>query len=84
MSETSSSIPAPASVPVPRVAYRPVEWAEATGVSHAMVLKYLSLGKLPARKMGDAVIILADEGLAALKRLPVAEYKRMKPATETT
>ncbi len=59
---------------LPQIALRPKDIAVMLNVSSMTVATYLRTGVIPARKLGNATIILRDEFLESLKSLPRAHY----------
>jgi excisionase family DNA binding protein len=53
-----------------RVAYTVAEAAEAAGLHHVKVREAIKTGRLPARRVGKPIVILAADLVAWLESLP--------------
>jgi excisionase family DNA binding protein len=53
-----------------RVAYTVAEAAEAAGLHHVKVREAIKMGRLPARRVGKPIVILAADLAAWLESLP--------------
>ena len=83
MSASTTSVPAPAPPPMPRLSYRKSEFCEATGLKITVLEKLISTGVIPTRKVFDVTLILHSDALAALEKLPYGRYQGMRRQNET-
>jgi excisionase family DNA binding protein len=63
-----------------KFAHSIAEFAQLSGLGRSFLYEQIKSGHLPVRKAGRRTLILHDEGLAWLAKLPVADKPRPSPS----
>jgi hypothetical protein len=64
-----------------KLAHSIAEFAQLSGLGRSFLYEQIKAGNLPVRKAGRRTLILHDEGLGWLAKLPVAGQRRLSPST---
>lgn len=64
-----------------KFAHSIAEFAQLSGLGRSFLYEQIKSGHLPVRKAGRRTLILRDEGLAWLTKLPVVDQRRPSPST---
>ena len=68
-----------ASTPAPKGAYRPREFEQRYGIGHTKLYAEIAAGRLIARKLGKATVILHEDAEAWAHSLPVVTPGQVSP-----